>query len=199
MKKFLVFVVFLFLFAPMKVSADAAGVVVTMAGVNEANKLKDNSTFGDFFVPKGGVNLEQIMLVTNKNMNRGGAVKVHVVIVYERELVSEFMKMSATQYFQRVDQLIKDYSDKMKIFAWELVAKERITPWIDIKYPVDHMVPLAAFIFADYSSAGDHRIRIPPSYKKIKITFETNDLNVDYKSSDKNYNEDNNEDVDNYI
>ncbi|MCR5224995.1 MAG: hypothetical protein K6C34_02830, partial [Alphaproteobacteria bacterium] len=104
MRKFVVFVVFLLSLAPIRGYADAAGGVIAMTAVNEANKLKNNSMFGDFFAQKGGVNIEQIMLVTNEKMNQQGAVKVHLVIVYERELVGELAKMSATQYFQNVDQ-----------------------------------------------------------------------------------------------
>ena len=89
MKKFLVLVVFLFSFVPMKAYAGAAGILSSMSGM-----------FGDFFASKGGVNIEQIMLVTYDKMNHGGALTAHLVIVYEKELIGELKQMSSRQYFQ---------------------------------------------------------------------------------------------------
>lgn len=186
MKKFLVFVVFLLSIAPVKIYARAAGMLSSMSGM-----------FGDFFASKGGVNIEQIMLVTDEKMNHGGALTAHLVIVYEKELIGKLKQMSSRQYFQMKDQLIKDYPDKLKVFEWELVAKERITPWKDINYPVDHMVPVAAFIYANYNSAGEHRERISPDPKKVKVVFESNDFKAHYEDKDNKNDDDDDEENDN--
>ena len=182
MKKFWVFAIFLLSFTPVKIYAGSAGILSSVSGA-----------FGDFFASKGGVNIEQIMLVTDEKMNHGGALTAHLVIVYEKELIGELKQMSSRQYFQMKDQLIKDYPDKLKVFEWELAAKKRIIPWTDVNYPIDHMVPVAAFIYANYNSVGEHRAKIPPSYEKVKVTFESNDFKIDYEDkANENKEEDNN-------
>jgi hypothetical protein len=140
--------------------------------------------FGDFFAPRGGTALEEVMLSTEEDMNDRGAVKMHIIIVYEEELAEELMKMSADNYFRSVDQLVKDHPDKIKIFEWELVAKKRITPWQKIEYPADHMTPVAGYIFAKYSGIGEYRARIPQSYKRIKIIFERKNFRIVYEDKD---------------
>ncbi|MDR0968223.1 MAG: hypothetical protein LBL99_01135 [Holosporaceae bacterium] len=185
MKK-LVFL-FVFLFLDVKAIPAAEGVMAMSAAASLKTLTEDKkkSIFGDFFSPKGGLILEEVMLSIDENMNDRGAVKVHLVVVYEHELVEELMKMSSDEYFRGVDQMIKDYPDKMKIFEWELVAKKRVMPWKKVEYPTDHMIPLAGFVFAKYSSSGKHRATIPPSYKKVKITFEKKNFRVDYEDKDK--------------
>ncbi|MDR0677887.1 MAG: hypothetical protein LBF57_04455 [Holosporaceae bacterium] len=137
--------------------------------------------FGDLFETRGGIILEKLMISVEKDMNNNGAVELHLVVVYDKELMVELLRMPAHEYFHRVDQLIKDYPDKMKIFKWELVANERLYPWANIKYPGDNMTPLAGFIYAKYSSLGEHRIRVPPSKKKIKLIMGKNDVKLDQK------------------
>jgi hypothetical protein len=65
-----------------------------------------------------------------------------------------------------------------------LVAKERIVPWKKVEYPVDHMTPLVGYVFAKYSGSGEYRSKIPPTYKKVKITFEKKNFRVDYEDKD---------------
>lgn len=134
---------------------------------------------GSLFSSESGVKLEEVMLSIDEDMNRRGAVKMHIVIVYEEELSHALTKLSARQYFRSIEQLKKDFPDKMHIFAWELIAKKRLTPWIKIdKYPKDHMTPIAGYIFVDYSTAGDHRAKIPPSKKKIRIILAKDEFHI---------------------
>jgi hypothetical protein len=142
------------------------------------------NTFKKFFTAKGGLVLEKIMLSVKKDMNDNGAVRVHVVIIYEKELIRELSRMSADHYFRNIDQLTKDHPDKLKIYEWELTAKERIIPYKEIEYPAEHMTPLAGYIFARYSGTGEHRAQIPPTSKKIKIIFEKKNFRIEKVEED---------------
>ena len=157
-------------------SSISDGVAIMSLGNTLSSSDKD-SWLNKILAAKGNVDIEQIMISVNQNMNQGGAVKLHVLIVYEKELIAELEKMSSREYFRQVDQLIKDHPDKMKIFSWELVAKQRIGPWTPLEYPIGHMIPLAGFVFADYSTNGEHRAQLPIG-KKVKITLEENDFEI---------------------
>jgi hypothetical protein len=180
-------IVFLFAFLCINVDAVAMAVNGVMA-ISAASSLKTltdskSSFLSKIFASKGGLALEEVMLSVEENMNNRSAVKLHIVIVYEKELETELMKMSAEEYFRHIKQLIKDHPDKMKIFEWELVAKKRITSWKKLDYPTDNMTPLAGIIFAKYYGPGDHRERIPATCEKIKIIFESDNFRLECPSS----------------
>jgi hypothetical protein len=126
------------------------------------------------------VNLEQVMFLVEDSMNNNSAVQVHVVIVYEKELVSHLSKMSSTELLATLDQLVKDHPDKTLIVKWDIVAKKRISKWINIpKIEKDHLTAQGGFVFASYSSPGDHRAVIPSSCKKLKIKLKQTDFETE--------------------
>jgi type VI secretion system protein len=156
------------------------GGVMALSAASSLDTLtsKKDSMLGDIFSSKEGVTLEKIRVSTEEDMNSKGAVKVHIVIVYDREVAGILKTMSASEYFKRVDQLIRDNQDKMKIFEIELVAKKRSVPMEDLEYPTDHLTPVACYIFANYSSPGEHRARIPDSWEGINMSLEKDDFHV---------------------
>lgn len=130
------------------------------------------------FSNKGEIELEEVMLSINDDMNEKGAVKLHIIIIFEKELLGELKRMSSREYFRNVEQLTKDNPDKIKVFQWELVAKKRITKWIKVPYESDFMTPVGGIIFANYNTIGEHRALIPTACKKLKITLEKDDFKV---------------------
>ena len=163
--KFLVFLIFLCGCAEVGILNE------TRKGLNSL--LKNSEDFS----------LEQIMIVTEANMNNNGAMKAHLVIVYDKELMHELSAMTAARYFDMVDQLIKDHPDRMKIYSWNLIAKDRIRPWQKIDTLKSTMSPLGGFIFSGYDNMGVHRAKVP-NYEKVKVVFGRSDFSVDYE--DKN-------------
>jgi hypothetical protein len=132
-------------------AVSASGVEAGIMAMSAAATIKssDSSSFGGIFSSKGSVALEQVMFVLDEDMNEKGATKVHLVIVYEKELLGELKKMSASAYFSAVKQLTKDHPDKMKVFEWTFVAKKRVTKWIDVPHNTSFLTPLGGFIFAN--------------------------------------------------
>jgi hypothetical protein len=188
--------VLLLSFLCLKVEADP-GISGGVMAMSAAASLKTLNGGGDSFFglgnilsPKRKVAIEEVMLEVEENMNNNAAVKVHIVIIYDPELVRELMKLSSYQYFRDIEQLVKDYPDKIKIYEWELVAKKRLIPWAKLEYPDEHMEPLAGFIFAGYSGNRQYRAKIPPTFKKVKIILKKDDFSVDYEDKSNKNNED---------
>lgn len=152
------------------------GITVMSLGSTLASSDKD-SWISRLLAGRSNVTIEKVMLSIDKNMNQSSAVKLHLVIVYDKSLVNILEKLNSNEYFKQIDQLIKDHPDKMKIFSWQLVAKQRIGPWITLEYPIGYMTPEAGFIFANYSTNGDHRSKLPVG-RNIIITLEKNDFKV---------------------
>jgi hypothetical protein len=159
----------------------SGGAALAISAASSLKPSDKDSLWDKIFSPKGGIALEEVMLSVEEDMNNRGAVKLHIAIVYEKELMEELKKMSAEEYFRQVTQLVKDHPDKVKIYEWELVAKKRISPWLKIDYPTDHMQPLAGYVFAKYSGSGEHREKIPSSAEKIKIICEKNNFHIEVR------------------
>ena len=136
---------------------------------------KDNG--GDF-------DLEAVQVVTKEDMNRHGAMRAHLVIVYDNELRKELRTMTSYRYFRMVDQLIKDYPDKMKIYSWNLIAVDRIRDWQKIDTLKNTMSPFGGFIFADYHNSMMAQRAEIPNYKKIKIIFGKDTFAIDYEDKE---------------
>lgn len=180
-------VLFLFLssfeiFATNALTGAFMGTTV-MDFVDRRLEKKNKSWFWSIF-SDNDFSLENIMVVTEAGMNNGGAMNVHLVIVYSKEILQILGTVSARQYFSMIDQLIKDHPDTMKIYSWTLVAENRIRGWQPIETLKDSMTPLGGFIFADYdNSTGVHRARIP-NYEKVRVTFGRNDFKIEYEDQD---------------
>jgi type VI secretion system protein len=178
-----VYIALLFLctFSNISAASDAFSTgIMTLSATSSVEALKGKNSFniGDFLSPKGEVVLEEVMFSIEDNMNDSGAVKVHLVIAYESELVSELKKMSSQTYFSSVEQLVKDHPEKIKVFEWKLTAKKRVTSWIPIPHDTSFLTPLGGFVFANYSSPGDHRSAVPKTCKKMKIAMEKKDFKL---------------------
>ncbi len=185
MKFLVIFVVFL---SFSEIFAETATMSAVM-GLSAANSLdsitsrKKKGWISSFF-SDDDFDLEEVMVITKPDMNNHGAMKAHMVIVYDKELMRELSSMTSYRYFEMVDQLIKDYPDKMKIYSWNLIAEDRIRRWQKIDTLKGTMSPLGGFVFADYhDNVGAHRARIP-NYAKIKITFERSDFVIDYEDKE---------------
>lgn len=169
----------------------------TLEMISMVEKFKPSS-FSDMFASDDGIKLQKATINVATDMNNGAAVKMHLVIVYSKELVSKLSTLRSDRYFEMVDQLKRDYPEQMKIFAWEIIAKEQMFP-SKIEYPRDHMTPLAGFIFVSYtdnnrygngglnnnmstSIAGQtshpYRARVPPSSEEIEIYLEKDNFKI---------------------
>lgn len=186
------FVIFFLFVTVLESHGDAATIAVSsLSMASSLNDLtsKKKGIISKFFSSDDEFCLEQVMLITKSEMNENGATKIHIVIVYDKELLRELAKMSANRYFQSVEQLQKDFPDKFKVIGAELVAKDRIIPWKSIDYPHEHMSPVGGLIFASYSNSGEHRAIIP-NYVKLKIIFEQKDFRIEYEDKDNDEDDD---------
>lgn len=181
--KFLIVFVAFFGFSEIPADTAAMSAVMSLSAADSLDNLTSRKKKGwiSSFFSDNDLDLEEVMIVTKPDMNDHGAMKAHLVIVYDLELMRELSVMSSYRYFEMVDQLIKDYPDKMKIYSWNLIAEDRIRRWQKIDTLKGTMGPIGGFVFADYhNTAGAHRARIP-NYEKIKITFERSDFTIDYE------------------
>ncbi|MCR4624177.1 MAG: hypothetical protein K5780_06105 [Alphaproteobacteria bacterium] len=135
--------------------------------------------FSGVFGGNGNFPLEKVWITRKSNTNYGGAMKVHLVLVYDKSVFEELGKISARRYFNLIDQLHKDHPDKLKVIKWDLIASDNLgLESFDVKTYVDIMNVYGGYVFADYSNNRfAHRAKVP-EYKEVRVVFDKEDLDV---------------------
>ncbi len=179
--KLLLFIIYFVIFVSSAFCETALmSAVVGMSAVASTDQLLKNKDKGLLSWLDGAADflLEEVMLVTDESTNNSGALKVHLVVVYNTEIYDELKKSTSHEYFNHIEQLVKDHPNEIKIFEWQMAAKKTLSPWIPLEYPNDNMKPLGGFVFANYSGGGENRALIPKDHKKIKIELLKDDLKI---------------------
>lgn len=124
--------------------------------------------------PTAEVFLELVSFNVQDKANNDTAVALDLVILYDKTLIKTFLALSASDYFKKKKQLILDYPIQMQVKSWEIVPAQKITPY-SVKF--SHPLPQAAFFYANYSTAGDHRQRIGDQ-KGIQVVLGKTDMSL---------------------
>jgi type VI secretion system protein len=112
-------------------------------------------TIGGWF---GGpsVELDQITLSAMTGINNDSPIAVDLVIVYDTGLIDRVAALTAHDWFGNRAQMQRDFPNDLQVIGWEVVPGQTLQD-----QPVDRRGGArAGFIFANYFSAGDHRLRL---------------------------------------
>jgi type VI secretion system protein len=107
--------------------------------------------------------------------NNNNPVAVDLVLVSDKKLLQELMKLSANEWFEKRHQFALDYPKETGLGAgrWEWVPGQQVKlDRVTVKYEV-----VGGVVFANYFNAGVHRGPIDPR-KGILITLGEEDLCV---------------------
>jgi type VI secretion system protein len=93
--------------------------------------------------------------------NENKPIAFDLVEVNDKDLAKQVAAMTAADWFQKRDQIREDFpkASSISVLSWEWVPGQ-VVP--DLQVPM-RRAPRAVLVFAYYSSAGPHRIRIDPS------------------------------------
>ncbi len=107
--------------------------------------------------------------------NNNNPVAVDLVLVSDKKLLQELKKMSASEWFEKRNQVVLDYPKETGLSAgrWEWVPGQQVkVDQVIVKYGV-----VGGVVFANYFNAGAHRAPVDPR-KGILITLGDEDLCV---------------------
>ncbi|MBS0271986.1 MAG: hypothetical protein JSR85_05000 [Proteobacteria bacterium] len=116
--------------------------------------------------------IDTVSIYTESDTNQNSAIAVDLVLVYDQELAKLLSQMSAAKYFSSAKQLLLDNPTLLDIWHWELVPGQIVQ---DFSPPQEQGDAYAGFVFANYLSPGDHRIKIAPT-GIVKVLLLKNDL-----------------------
>jgi type VI secretion system protein len=112
-----------------------------------------------------------VQVTVDDDANDNSAIAVDMVVVYDNKLLDDLLKMPATDWFTKRDQLKKDYGDSLDITKWEWVPGQ-IVPSFSIPY---HTGARKVLLFADYRTQGEHRAAVDPQ-QPFRLVLGENDL-----------------------
>jgi hypothetical protein len=101
----------------------------------------------------------QVEVRAAETANQNQPVAMDVLLIYNKQLLQELLKMSASDWFDKRDQIRRDdpKGQALSVWSWE---------WVPGQHELVEL-PLQAkartgIIFARYFSRGEHRARIDP-------------------------------------
>ena len=105
--------------------------------------------------------------------NNNSPIAFDVVLATDKALVKKLLAMSAADWFNKREQIKRDYQGKIQVHSWEWVPGQDVG-----KVPVEVSVSVVGAVgFADYSTSGEHRAILPLS-GPATIAFNKEDLSV---------------------
>ena len=116
--------------------------------------------------------IESVSIYTDPDANQNSATAVDLVIIHDEELVKILGQLSAEKYFGASRQLLLDNPTLLDIWHWELVPGQIVQ---DFSPPQEEGPAFAAFVFANYLTPGDHRLKVSPE-GIVKILLTRTDL-----------------------
>jgi hypothetical protein len=111
------------------------------------------------------IGLEEVSLQAAPDANGNGAVAVDVVLATRPGSAEQVAKLPADEWFRRRAQLLRDNPDGLVVMSWELVPGQSVTA------PV-RRIALDAYVFALYSSPGEHRVRLATEDGEARILLQ---------------------------
>jgi type VI secretion system protein len=122
--------------------------------------------------PRPDLSIDSVSIYADPDANQNSAIAVDLVLVYDLELVNTLAKLSASKYFSMSKQLLLDNPTMLDIWHWELVPGQIVDNFTPDQEDGD---AFAAFVFANYITDGDHRVKVAPD-GVIKIILMKDDL-----------------------
>ena len=125
-------------------------------------------------VPK--ITLSDIHVITDAAANSNSPVALEIVLVKDPDLLKKLTELPAAKWFETRADIRKTYPAGVESQAWELV------PGQDLRVPAATFKgkrALAVIVFANYSSAGEHRARIESFHNGVILNLLEKDFTVE--------------------
>ena len=97
-----------------------------------------------------------IQVVVANGANQDSPIQMDFVAVADKNLLADVERLPAKDWFERRVQMQRDYAATIQVVSWEWVPGQHAGPIsLDISSKT-----LAAFLFANYSNGGEHRVSV---------------------------------------
>lgn len=117
------------------------------------------------------IKVKRVMLVSSPKANDGDPIVVHMVVAYNLQVAQMLLRLNASEYFDTLKTLKKDFHGMFDVIAWQVQPGKPIPQTKNIKQIASLNLDKAVggYFFARYSHPkGSHRLKIP-EYVQIRV------------------------------
>jgi type VI secretion system protein len=118
----------------------------------------------------------KVAATVDPGANQNNPIAVELVVVYDKDLLQELLKLNARQWFQKREQYKKDHPDDEDFISWywEWVPGQEVLSK-DISFGTGAR---GALVFADYVTGQDNRARFDP-HQDVRIHLQEEGFTVE--------------------
>jgi len=118
----------------------------------------------------------KVAATVDPGANQNNPIAVELVVVYDKDLLQELLKLNAHQWFQKREQYKKDHPDDEDFISWywEWVPGQEVLPR-EISFGTGAR---GALVFADYVTGQDNRARFDP-HQDVRIHLQEEGFTVE--------------------
>jgi len=112
----------------------------------------------------GGNLLMEVSVSPELNGNTPAAVDV--LVVYDKDLLKQLMELSARDWFEQREQILRDNPKRAGSWSWEWVPGQEVGQ-LTLEF---NLGSAGGLIFADYLTPGEHRLAFDP-HEHFRLTL----------------------------
>lgn len=115
----------------------------------------------NFFGPSGTayLNWKGLLVSADTDANQNSPVALDIVFVADPAMLEKLSTLPASRWFAQRQDYVKTYPTAISVYSLELVpGQSRLLPAKELGSPR----VAGVLLFADYGTAGEHRLRLPP-------------------------------------
>ena len=118
---------------------------------------------------------QRFEVVAAPDANRRSPVPVDLALVRTEALVPVVTEMSARQWFENREQLVRDHPEDIVYHSWEFVPGQ-VGEFDRLPFP--DRKGYALVVFSDYLSEGVHRLRVDP-LKEFRLVLRVEGFEIE--------------------
>jgi type VI secretion system protein len=116
---------------------------------------------------------QSIVVAADDDANTNSPVAIDIVLALDQTMVDSLLATSASKWFATKGDVQRTFAKSIIVFSYEIVPRQSVK--------LDHQALsakkiLGAFVFADYSTPGDHRQRLALNSAGYVLQLETLDF-----------------------
>ncbi len=118
--------------------------------------------------------LQTIQITSVPDANDTMPTPIHLLIIFDKDLLAELGKLSAAKYFENAQQILNDHPDMLEVHSYEIMPGQVLPEqFVQFRnFPAE-----GGLLFANLVAPGEHRIKIG-NQKKLKLRVQKNKINI---------------------
>ena len=130
----------------------------------------------EFVFPSGEkLKWEEVTIGVGREANENSPIAVDIVLIFNEGLVKKVSELTSSDWFKSKNYVLKTFPQDLVVKSWELAPGDSLQ--IPSSFFGNERV-FSVIAFADYFSAGEHRVKIDHLKGGIVLEFNADDFSA---------------------